>query len=370
MVKALWTLLLFGIIAILFAACSDEDGTESDSPEDFYFKTVFRSQGSFSTTCGGDYLIDDYTQVRVFWDWNKNGPDSTDNPVVPPYDVGIPEAMFGAYVDFFVSEPSFVSPVFYCNGAGGMMPKFYLRLYAGENGTTQWTSPAVAIIPHSGPPDTVVLAFDDWTCEFAPEGAPQCQVGSSCVEIHRDSTEVESVCLETCAGRETYVVFAEADSNRAEAVPILILNGSCDETPSASYDFNPALWYRQSYGNFWTLYGFRGLNYGKITLSWLDSVPCTRVDTLVVIREANSTRASWHSEFESSCSSFELWVNGIQGNPENPTMVGTVAASRAPEGSDYEIVFGRLIPGYGYNITLVAVDDDSAKYPCLRQTSN
>lgn len=368
MSKALWSLVFFGILTSVFVSCSNEDDDDGELPADYRFQTVFRSSGEFTTSCDGDTLISNYTQVRVFYDWNRNGPDESDSPVTPSGSYGIPEGMYGSYVDFFVDSPLFISPVFSCSGAGGEYPRYYLRMYAGVDGTTQWTSPTVPLIRHGGPPDTVDIPFDEWTCRLSDESAPQCHVGYSQIEFYRDGNEDDSRCLGTCDGMSTIIAFSEADSARAEIVPIMRVTGSCDSSPSAAYDFNPASWTRESYGNWWTLYGFTGLHYGKFTVSWLDSVPCARIELLEITRTDSTTLLNWQTEFEIGCANFEIWVHSISSGGQGlPQFCGTIAAERVESGTAYSFVTLALPAQYSYEFSVIAVDDSSAKYPCIRQ---
>ncbi|MCB9367451.1 MAG: hypothetical protein H6506_01985 [Calditrichaeota bacterium] len=363
MSKTSWSILFLCTAALFFLSCDSDDDNSVGNP-DYRYNTVFRCTGPLTADCAGDVPITEFTQVRIFYDTERDGPDVHDDCPTPPGYVNIPEAWFANFADFYFDGASFVSPVF--KSGGGLM-SFYLRAYTGENGRVVWTSPMFSLIAHTGPPDTVDLPASEWTCELAETDPPQCFIIPGSLEFVVGYNTDEPFCIETCDGAQTSVLFSRADSVHSDELPIMLISGSCDDTPDGHVDFLPAAWQQERYGDFWSLRFFTGRCYGKATISWLDSVPCANVDELSVTRTESNSVVAWHTSFEEACTGFEVWFMGLPDQYSAPTLLGEVSASG--NAADYSFNAPRLQAGYSFQFTIVAVDNDGNKYPAKRVVS-
>lgn len=367
MSKTSWSLLIFGILAAFFVSCKDDEEEDSTGTTYLTVSTVFRCDGPLTADCTGETPITEYSQVRIFYDGNRNGPDEQDYCPIPPGYISVPEAWFANFADFYFNGESFTSPVFRCgSGLETFYNAFYLRAYAGDNGNIVWTSPKFSLIPHTGAPDTVDLPFSEWTCEIAESDPPQCMFVPGWFLFN---VEDEFECIETCDGAEVTMYFYHLDSIQADRIPILQIAGSCDDTPDGEVAFLPAAWQDEGAGT-WALREFTGQRYGKVTISWLDSVPCANLDTLSVTRTDSNSIVAWHSTFEQNCANYEVWFLGLPNQYGTPTLLGEIAATNFAEGADYVFYAPRLNAGYSFQFTIVAVDDDGNKYPCKRIVSS
>ncbi|MCB1058941.1 MAG: hypothetical protein KDB65_01805 [Calditrichaeota bacterium] len=374
MSRASWSILIFGILAMFAVSCDKDSGDDGELPDDFAFKTVLRCDGPLTADCAGDVSITEYTQVRIFHDWNRNGPDEQDYCPIPPGHGGSAESWFATFADFYFNGSSFTSPVLRCSSWGGWEPSpynsFYLRAYSGDGEHVVWTSPSFSLLAHSGLPDTVDLPADQWTCELTEADPPQCLV----MPGHFSTTDYyqtrDTTCIETCIGGQSVVFFRYADTTNADRIPILKISGSCDDTPDGAVSFFPADWRAEGFDGSWILPVLTGEKYGKVSITWLESVPCTDISHLIVMRTDSNSVVGWHSIFEDECAAFEIWLLGLPESSGTSTLLGEVPATRSADGSDYVFYAPRLQAGYSYNFTLVAVDDDGNKYPCKRVMSS
>lgn len=352
---------------MLIVSC-DDDETATDYSQDFNIDYVFRCDGPLTADCAGEAPLSGYTQLRIFHDVNSNGPDEEDNRPVPYGYSAFPEAWFANYADFFIHGSSFVSPVFESHlGVVSFYHAFYLRAYTSDS--IVWTSPKFSLYPHIGVPDTIDLPAAEWTCEVAAEEPPQCLPVPGEIQIYHDGTE-EPYCFMTCPDGVSLLMYANADSTRAEELPIIVFGPSCDSEPDAETGYNPANWIATDWGNWWAYYEMRGLTYGKRTAIALDSVPCTNIDNLVVTRTDTSASVQWHSTFERECESFEIWMRNLPYTTTSAVLVGEFEATRREDGAGYWLAVPRLIPGYSYEFTIVARDDAQNRYPCKRIVSS
>ncbi len=370
MKKASWSLLVFGIVLSLVVSCNDDEDDNGELPADFEFRSVFHCDGPLSADCEGEIPITEYTQVRIFYDWNENGPDVHDFSPIPAGYVATPEAWFANFADFYFNGSSFTSPalVFRNFGTGytNSFNTFYLRAYTGDSGRTVWTSPMFSMHPHSGPPDTIDLTASEWTCELSDVDPPQCSFAPSLLDMYYVNQFDAPSCFETCAGSESVVYFSHCDTSNAGQMPIMKISGSCDDTPDGEVSFSPAAWQPTGFHESWVLPSIIGNRYGKITISWLDSVPCTNVDTLTVTRTDSNSVVEWNTTFEQNLLNFEIWLLEIRNRNFVPELLGDLPASVSSQGADYVFNAPSLQTEYSYQATIVAVADDGNKYPCKR----
>jgi hypothetical protein len=157
---------------LVYVFTGESRATHLDDPS----VTFFQSESPLMTECGGSVPIPDGVMVKLFWDRNGNGPDSSDQPPPlcdfpidceggPTGTVNIIEFAFNGTINgmgpgMFDSDPGLVTQ-------GDVLDpnRFYARIYCLD-GNVLWTSNVVVAPP--GVSDAV-LRFD---CDSSCNGAP------------------------------------------------------------------------------------------------------------------------------------------------------------------------------------------------------
>jgi len=147
----------------------------------FTYISDFEGNTPLTTACSGSTPIPDGRVIKIFWDVDSDGPDTTDpQPTicdVPPLCEGGPAATVN-FNEFAFNSAEWgydagyflASTYFTCYVAMPDPPRYYLRIYETNGTTILWTSTVKTLI--SGIQE-VNLLLSDWTCG---SGGPQCLV--------------------------------------------------------------------------------------------------------------------------------------------------------------------------------------------------
>jgi hypothetical protein len=186
---------------------------------------LFLNDSPLTTECGGGDLIPDGAMVKIFWDRNGNGPDSSDQP--PPlcdFPIECEGGPFGtvSLIEFpfngtttglgaglFYSDPGMVTQ-------GDVLDpnRFFARIYCTD-GNVLWTSNVV--VPPPGVSDQILTFRCDSTCSgaaaapqwFLSQSYPNPAVDSITVPFGLQATSEALILLSTAVPHGADTLFAE-----------------------------------------------------------------------------------------------------------------------------------------------------------------